>query len=57
MNEPKTVVTTVDHQGNITKKTIKKQQMTHTMHQQAYQASNASSQNGDFVRFFDSLQH
>ncbi|VIO97060.1 conserved hypothetical protein,hypothetical protein [Brugia malayi] len=48
MNDPKTVVTTVDHQGNITKKTIKKQQMTHTMHQQAYQASNASSQNGDF---------
>ncbi|KAM3720472.1 Band 4.1-like protein [Dirofilaria immitis] len=47
INEPETVITTIDHHGNITKKTIKTQQVTHTVQQQMYQTSSASNQNND----------
>ncbi|CAG9538757.1 unnamed protein product [Cercopithifilaria johnstoni] len=44
INGPEEVVTSIDHQGNITKKRI---MTSHTVQQHTYQTSNASGQNGD----------
>uniref|UniRef100_A0A1I7VBH7 Moesin/ezrin/radixin homolog 1 n=1 Tax=Loa loa TaxID=7209 RepID=A0A1I7VBH7_LOALO len=47
VNEPETVVNSVDHQGNIVKKTIKTRQVTGTVQQQTYQPSDLLSRNDD----------
>ncbi|VDN40230.1 unnamed protein product [Gongylonema pulchrum] len=44
---PETVVTDVDHQGNVIKRTIKTQQVKHTVQRQTYQTFGVLGQNGE----------
>uniref|UniRef100_A0A915PES1 FERM domain-containing protein n=1 Tax=Setaria digitata TaxID=48799 RepID=A0A915PES1_9BILA len=57
VNEPETVITSIDHHGNITRKTVKTRKVTHTAQKQTYHANNDLNQNGESVMSFMSLQH